>query len=171
MADLWPEEPVFNRAEEAQLIGTLINRCDRIIRQLDGPPENYRPLYLPGDPAQPATVERASEWSQGFWRAIMRIPGWHLLIEDRDARFLLVPILAFAKNPEGEALFGHTREKLEDILKDSVDSIAEFILRIREYYREYATSHDRHDRSQRPGRNDPCPCGSGKKYKRCCRAT
>ena len=21
-----------------------------------------------------------------------------------------------------------------------------------------------------PGRNDPCPCGSGKKYKRCCGA-
>lgn len=23
-------------------------------------------------------------------------------------------------------------------------------------------------RSQRLGRNDPCPCGSGKKYKKCC---
>ena len=22
----------------------------------------------------------------------------------------------------------------------------------------------------KPGRNDPCPCGSGKKYKQCCRA-
>jgi len=22
--------------------------------------------------------------------------------------------------------------------------------------------------SKRVGRNDPCPCGSGKKYKRCC---
>jgi len=22
-----------------------------------------------------------------------------------------------------------------------------------------------------PGRNDPCPCGSGKKYKHCCRGT
>jgi protein O-GlcNAc transferase len=22
-----------------------------------------------------------------------------------------------------------------------------------------------------PGRNDPCPCGSGKKYKKCCQAT
>jgi SEC-C motif len=22
--------------------------------------------------------------------------------------------------------------------------------------------------SNRPGRNDPCPCGSGKKYKLCC---
>ncbi|MGA7454642.1 MAG: SEC-C metal-binding domain-containing protein [Rhodoplanes sp.] len=20
----------------------------------------------------------------------------------------------------------------------------------------------------KPGRNDPCPCGSGKKYKKCC---
>jgi hypothetical protein len=24
--------------------------------------------------------------------------------------------------------------------------------------------------SDRPGRNDPCPCGSGRKYKRCCLA-
>ncbi len=23
-------------------------------------------------------------------------------------------------------------------------------------------------RAKRPGRNDPCPCGSSKKYKRCC---
>ena len=23
-------------------------------------------------------------------------------------------------------------------------------------------------RSRKPGRNDPCPCGSGKKYKNCC---
>lgn len=22
--------------------------------------------------------------------------------------------------------------------------------------------------TQKPGRNDPCPCGSGKKYKQCC---
>lgn len=22
--------------------------------------------------------------------------------------------------------------------------------------------------NQKPGRNDPCPCGSGKKYKSCC---
>jgi uncharacterized protein YecA (UPF0149 family) len=23
---------------------------------------------------------------------------------------------------------------------------------------------------KQPGRNDPCPCGSGKKYKKCCGA-
>lgn len=29
-----------------------------------------------------------------------------------------------------------------------------------------AASAGRYER--RPGRNDPCPCGSGRKYKRCC---
>ncbi len=27
---------------------------------------------------------------------------------------------------------------------------------------------DPHKREYEPGRNDPCPCGSGKKYKNCC---
>jgi preprotein translocase subunit SecA len=27
-----------------------------------------------------------------------------------------------------------------------------------------------HNRQPRVGRNDPCPCGSGKKYKKCCGA-
>ena len=26
------------------------------------------------------------------------------------------------------------------------------------------------NRKPNPGRNDPCPCGSGKKYKKCCGA-
>ena len=28
-----------------------------------------------------------------------------------------------------------------------------------------------HNETPRPGRNDPCPCGSGKKYKKCCGAS
>jgi hypothetical protein len=35
-----------------------------------------------------------------------------------------------------------------------------------------ASSHPPASGVSRPGRNDPCPCGSGKKYKKCCgRAT
>ena len=41
--------------------------------------------------------------------------------------------------------------------------------RIDSYYRYYLL--DRPARAeQRPGRNQPCTCGSGKKYKRCCGA-
>ncbi len=40
----------------------------------------------------------------------------------------------------------------------------------RRHLRRLATAHDRPVRpaGPRPGRNDPCPCGSGKKYKHCC---
>ena len=30
------------------------------------------------------------------------------------------------------------------------------------------TSAPRAEKQKKVGRNDPCPCGSGKKYKRCC---
>jgi uncharacterized protein len=172
MTDLWPEPFGFKDAEEAQKItSALMEYYNGIVRHLEGPPENYRPLYLPEDPAQPATVERAAEWSQGFWNAITRHPGWRPIIEDKDARCLLVPILAFAKTPDETALIKYTRRQHEEMLEDAVDKIAEFLLLIRQYWQEYNASHDEPDhpvRSQRVGRNDPCPCGSGKKYKRCC---
>lgn len=40
----------------------------------------------------------------------------------------------------------------------------------RRHLRRLATAHDRPvwTTGPRPGRNDPCPCGSGKKYKHCC---
>jgi len=36
-----------------------------------------------------------------------------------------------------------------------------------EIYNEYRRSRTVHV-EKKPGRNDPCPCGSGKKYKNCC---
>ena len=36
-----------------------------------------------------------------------------------------------------------------------------------EIYNEYRRSRTVHV-DKKPGRNEPCPCGSGKKYKNCC---
>jgi uncharacterized protein YchJ len=41
-------------------------------------------------------------------------------------------------------------------------------LSIRELNTELAFANATRDWHMKPGRNDPCPCGSGKKYKRCC---
>ena len=40
----------------------------------------------------------------------------------------------------------------------------------REYYMEQKKAHTV-IRSEKIGRNEPCPCGSGKKYKKCCAGT
>ena len=34
--------------------------------------------------------------------------------------------------------------------------------------RELQAKNNKQDKKVKIGRNDPCPCGSGKKYKKCC---
>ena len=56
----------------------------------------------------------------------------------------------------------------EDILelRDAApDLIAAAVVEIDRFWKK-ARGHD--DRTEKPGRNDPCSCGSGKKYKKCC---
>ncbi len=36
------------------------------------------------------------------------------------------------------------------------------------YYRDGAIQETGNTGTVRPGRNEPCPCGSGRKYKKCC---
>jgi len=57
---------------------------------------------------------------------------------------------------EAEAL----KEEVEDIEKKAAASLD----RLR---REIALDPPS-QKKEKPGRNDPCPCGGGKKYKRCC---
>ena len=40
--------------------------------------------------------------------------------------------------------------------------------RQKELYLEQKKSGTVHNENRKVGRNDPCPCGSGKKYKHCC---
>ncbi len=47
--------------------------------------------------------------------------------------------------------------------KDSLDEKA-----LRDYIRKVDADYNRKNKEIKVGRNDPCPCGSGKKYKKCC---
>ncbi len=62
-------------------------------------------------------------------------------------------------------------DELEDLRADATDLIPSCIFKIDAYWKAHrrpgATSELR---GRKPGRNDPCPCGSGRKYKRCCGA-
>lgn len=40
--------------------------------------------------------------------------------------------------------------------------------RRKELYKQQKSSGTVHNENRKVGRNDPCPCGSGKKYKQCC---
>ena len=61
---------------------------------------------------------------------------------------------------KAEADYLFTLEEWEGVL--SPEKRAEIV-------KEYKRSKTVH-KEKEPGRNDPCPCGSGKKYKKCCGA-
>ena len=67
---------------------------------------------------------------------------------------------------------GHKRfKKLLEIVETAV---ADFILKVKTQPKTTSTTStsepqfNRPGQKKKPGRNDPCPCGSNKKYKKCC---
>ena len=78
-------------------------------------------------------------------------------------------------NPQAFTLFGSTVEELADW--ENIDPVAEapvdpfteaFPKTEGGYWSQPRLQPPRASLFQKVGRNDPCPCGSGKKYKKCC---
>jgi uncharacterized protein len=75
--------------------------------------------------------------------------------------------------PEEEALTEtpEQREKLTEQIPASVAWIYRFWLPYRDAMAERSVATTFERGQPKVGRNDPCPCGSGKKFKKCCGAS
>lgn len=108
------------------------------------------------------------DWAEGFRLAMLDGPQWASLANDRKNFDLLVPIVLFAQgyNPDKPELQIDEATGLLTLLSLSVCSIRSFWK-----LHKHAPTHTPALRETgKVGRNDPCPCGSGKKYKKCCGA-
>jgi uncharacterized protein len=169
--------PTFANAEEsARVHGLIMRHWNDVNDRLNRAPEQYEPLtYERKSNGKKVTI--IDEWCMGYFRGILI---------DRTAR---APLLS--EHPDWFAaimLYG-TEEGWQELARRQcgdeehqvfVDSLAETARRIHLYWIEkrreqiargdlpgvIARSEPRR-RASKLGRNDPCPCGSGKKYKRC----
>ncbi len=123
----------------------------------------FEPLFLEYQ-VEGKTFPVLDDWCEGFWR------GYKLWIspdykDDKLLQELLELVIPFAVE-DGEKL----KEIMTDsILRDYMDSIP---LKVNQLYkqndRRYKQEQTFIREQPKVGRNDPCPCGSGKKYKKCC---
>ena len=128
-------------------------------------------------------------WARGFMRGVRLAPkGWNDLLADKDEGMLVsIPIVAgevdpaWPKEPLTEE---KTRELLGWMTAGAARAYAHFADARREsaasagdaYFTEEEFGDNDDDfypetyvRSEpKIGRNEPCPCGSGKKFKKCC---
>ena len=165
------DEPVFESIEQAQtVIGTIMGRYNEILRALSTDPEAYAPLFW----EDPSGEVIAADWAEGFVDAIrLRPEAWRPLLEDREALVMLMPILALCGDAEGGSPLELDLEEDADLLAEAPELIPACVAGIDGFWKERRgrpKAGSGQAKSAKVGRNDPCPCGSGRKYKRCCSA-
>jgi uncharacterized protein len=168
------EEPVFADAGQARaVVGTILGRYDEILRVLASDPEGYAPVFWEG----PDGEAIAADWAEGFADAVrLRPEAWRPLLEDREARVMLMPILALCGDAEdGSPLELDPEADAADLLAEAPGLIPACVAGIDRFWKERrgrpgAGPGRANGPKAKVGRNDPCPCGSGRKHKRCCGA-
>lgn len=167
------EAPEFaDMAEASAVLRAIMGRYNQIAAQLDEDPEAYQPVFWIRSESE---VPIAGDWAEGFLDAMqLRPEAWVPLIEDKEAEILLTPILALCANERGEALLPMTEEEAAQCRVDAPDLIPASVVLIHDFWRERAIGWSAVSepirRGPKIGRNEPCPCGSGRKHKRCCGA-
>jgi uncharacterized protein len=163
----------FQDLDEANAFMSLVMRHWNHVNVVLNSGKPYLPLMMEHDD-EPAT---GNDWARGFMSGMaQRREVWLSVMNDEQEGGALVPILALANEhhddpalrPFAEALSPERREDLLLAAAAGVMRLFAYFLPERERYISAPSKPAR--RGKKVGRNDPCPCGSGKKHKRCCGA-
>jgi uncharacterized protein len=162
-------EPDFEDEEHAErILGIIMARYNEIIFQLDDEPGSFLPIF----DSTPDGRLLAADWVEGFMDAFsLRMDSWDPLLAD-DRRYLMGPLMAFLTDKDGKSLAAEAPEEVEEILAASTETLPYVIKEIYDFWkaRRGIANDNSKTVGKKVGRNEACPCGSGRKYKQCCGA-
>lgn len=162
--------PKFKNAkEEERIVGLIMRFMNEVLVTFEVAPKEFEPLFVEHE-HEGQTLIDAEAWCWGFWEGMeLRSGSWNA-IWDSEVADLMQPIyLLGADEIEEEEL-----KLVEDPVKAhklAIDLEANLpnIYRFWVPLRKSAVQTLKRD-EPKVGRNDDCPCGSGKKFKKCCGA-
>jgi uncharacterized protein len=124
-----------------------------------------------------AALQSGSLWAAGFMAAVEDFaedwpsPGDDDSVEDAEAYRVMTQLLAsltLSPQDPGVQAFMAEQWKGEPPNRDELLDEAVFAVQdLRIYWLDHAPKPPPRRVEATPGRNDPCPCGSGRKYKKC----
>lgn len=173
MSGIWGGEgPVFEDGDEAQaFLGALMLRYNDIVGEVEG--ARLAPLYRHEELRRQGVLDAVAQWSRGFRRGLETCgEDWGRLMDDPYLRALLGPIGYFCEEEKVGAMAMAPAEA-ERVVSFAAETIPMMVDALRRRFRVSAALPQAPQtplRANRVGRNQPCPCGSGRKYKRCCGA-
>jgi uncharacterized protein len=164
------QQPVFEDLDHAnRVLGLVMEHYNSVARTLMEHPDRYSPLFSVDTRNGDILWEL---WIEGFEKAVaLRPKAWKTFLDaDADTVTAMSGMLMLAGIARGD-------KEVEDgdiLPATASDKIADWVVILNEWrLANYQPKHGIDPRvasasMKKVGRNDPCPCGSGKKYKKCC---
>lgn len=186
---LGEQPPEVDRPDDADaLMDRILSLQDWTARDAQGEePPGFPPgMELSNNPEDNIAPDAAlSRWSRGFMHGMGVVAReWENRLphdEQHELYHALMVMTAFERKEiieelhadflkEGEdeeVSFAEYLEELLEALPEAMDCYAFLGNHLRHLQAREEESRERRNKNK-PGRNDPCPCGSGHKYKKCC---
>ena len=164
------QQPVFEDLDHVnRVLGLVMEHYNDVARTLMENPDRYSPLFAIDKRNDDVLWEL---WIEGFEKAVaLRPAAWKAFLDaDVDTVAAMSGMLMLAA-------IARRDEEVKDHDTASAtapDRIADWVVNLNEWrlanYQPMQSIDPRGASASRKkvGRNDPCPCGSGKKYKKCC---
>jgi uncharacterized protein len=166
--------PAHDMDEVNHVLGLVMRHFNSIVFGFEQSPPTLVPMWptvrfdAAGD-----EFEDGEMWAYGFVQGVDFNPtAWQALFDHPDGRRWYQPIgllgeADFSAEQDELTRTPKQREALTQALEDSLLHIHAFWLPRRQ---AVARRQEAQRQSNKVGRNEPCPCGSGKKFKKCCDA-
>jgi uncharacterized protein len=158
------QQPAFDNLDHVnRVLGLVMEHYNDVARTLMERPGGYAPLFA---------IDKRNDdilwelWIEGFEKAMaLRPAAWKKLLDaDVDTAAAMSGMLLLADIARGEKEV----DDRDPILAAAPDKIADWVVILNKWRLANDQPLLGTASTKKVGRNEPCPCGSGKKYKKCC---
>jgi len=166
--------PLVESLDEANhLIGLVMRHFNSIVSGFEQRPPVVTPCWGTTEYGDSREYEDAEAWAYGFNRGVeLSRLAWQPLLGDAEASRWYRPIGLlgaedFSDDQDALTRWPEQREALAEQIEESLLHLHAFWLPLRQAVAEREQARRL---GGKVGRNEPCPCSSGKKFKKCCGA-
>ncbi|MBV9999214.1 MAG: UPF0149 family protein [Verrucomicrobia bacterium] len=165
------EVPFAGREEVQDFLSLLLQHWNSMV-----PMFNDGEVFLPFLVEDENGVAHGNDWARGFMRGMgFNEESWQALFDDKEQGALLIPIFILAYENHPEPALRPYREPIDAKRReDLLVHLAACVTRIHRYFASDRgldvgfVAGKTQPAERKTGRNEPCPCGSGRKHKHCC---
>jgi uncharacterized protein len=156
--------PFESQADAEAVLALILRHHNATARLLERLPEMYEPIFGYDVDEEGNEYESVEEWCVGFLRGMeLAWEAWEPAMEREPQLFDVVHLFGSQEGWEERQAWS---EEEVDELQEQLPDISRMLAALGLQQRAATLTFRRE--AAKVGRNDLCPCGSGRKYKQCC---